>query len=303
MSQKTIIIAMLAILFGLFAGGGIVYQFTRQNSVQTNKTVSSTKSEVTKSESDALAVSNTSLSSTSVSINSSKVADKPKPEGTRFVGWIGSVDTEVYLNFDKDRVTGKYYNNIDKKWFELSGSYNATPDKTTGIIDLSEYDGGLVTGKMSFSAIENSNIFNTNDASNLPFQNYGVSAGNYYNKTFVKLVGTYTDVNNNPNDIYLYVNEDNFKSVQAISRNLSYIKTEPSNSFETATAFFQDGDKYFFTKEVWKLPADTKSGDKLKITGKLRNYNWTKSITLKQEPYEGQSTNQGFFQITKVEKL
>jgi hypothetical protein len=303
MSQKTVIIAMLAILFGLFAGGGIVYQFTRQNSLQPNKTTISAKSEAPKSETETSAVSSNSANSTSVSTNSSKVADKPKPEGTRLIGWIGSVDTEVYLNFDKDRVTGKYYNNIDKKWFELSGSYNATPDKTTGVVELSEYDGGLVTGKMSFSAIENSNIFNTNDASNLPFQNYGVSAGNYYNKTFSKLVGTYTDVNNNPNDIYLYLNEDNFKMVQPINRTLSYIKTEPSNSFETATAFFQDGEKYFFSKEIWKLPADLKSGDKVKITGKLRNYNWTKSITLKQDPYEGQSTNQGFFQITKVEKV
>lgn len=293
---------MVAILFGLFAGGGIVYQFTNKSSKQISQSPSVEKSIATSvSSTNTLASSTVAISSTST--DSSKVAEKPKIEGTKFLGWIGSIETEVYLNFDKDKVTGKYYNNIDKKWFDLAGNYNSTPDKTSGTIELSEFDGGLVTGKMNFSGIENPNVFNQNDAQ-LPFQTvYGVSAGNYYNKTFTKLVGSYTDVKNNPNDIYLYTNETEFKSIQPITRTLTYFKTEPANPSETETVFMQEGDKYFFTKEVWKLPRDLKAGDKVKITAKLRNYSWTKYFTVKQEPYEGQQTNQGFFQISKADKL
>jgi hypothetical protein len=301
MSQKTIIIAMIAVLFGLFSGGAIVYQFTNKSNKQIANNTSSSNSSYMQSEqnSEKNIISSSSVKSSNSSAESSKDTSKPKIEGTKFLGWIGSMDTEVYLNFDKDKITGKYYNNIDKKWFDLGGSYTANPDKTSGTIQLDEFDGGLVTGKMYFSGIDNPNIFNEADSQKQVFNNYvyGVSAGNYYNKTFTKLIGVYTDVKNNPNDIYIYSNEADFKNVQPITKTLTYFKTDGDS------VFLNDGNNYYFTNELWKLPKDLKQGDKIKVTGKLRNYNMIKYFTIKENPFEGQQTNQGFFQITKVEKI
>ncbi len=302
MTQKTIIIAIIAILFGLFAGGAIVYQFTNKSNklaVKNTVTESSVASESTLAEKSISSIANaSSVSNSSIVTQSSKEAAKPKIEGTKYSGWIGSMDTEVYLNFDKDKFTGKYYNNIDKKWFDLSGNYNSTPDKTSGTIELSEFDGGLVTGKMYFSGVDNPNIFKELDSQKQVFNYvYGVSAGNYYNKTFTKLVGIYTDIKNNPNDIYVYANENDMKNVQPITKNLSYFK------IDNDTAFMNDGENYYFTNELWKLPKDLKQGDKIKVIGKLRNYNMTKYFTIKEEPFQGQQTNQGFFQITSATKI
>jgi hypothetical protein len=305
MSQKTIIIAMVAILFGLFSGGAIVYQFTNKsnkqvNNAETSSSSSSAQSEQISEKSNLSSVNSSSATVSSPISESSKDSQKPKIEGTKFLGWIGSMETEVYLNFDKDKITGKYYNNIDKKWFDLSGSYTANPDKTSGTVQLDEFDGGLVTGKMYFSGIDNPNIFNEADSQKQVFNyntTYGVSAGNYYNKTFTKLIGIYTDVKNNPNDIYIYSNEADFKNVQPITKTLSYFKADGDS------VFLNDGANYYFTNESWKLPKDIKQGDRIKVTGKLRNYNMIKYFTIKENPYEGQQTNQGFFQITKAEKL
>jgi hypothetical protein len=301
MSQKTIIIAMVAVLFGLFSGGAIVYQFTNKSNKQilNNTTLSSSSSLQSEQNSEKSSASSISTVTSSSTTESSKEVSKPKIEGTKFLGWIGSMETEVYLNFDKDKVAGKYYNNIDKKWFDLSGSYNANPDKTSGIIQLDEFDNGLVTGKMYFSGIDNPNIFNETDSQKQVFNNnnYGVSAGNYYNKTFTKLIGIYTDVKNNPNDIYIYSNETDYKNVQPITKTLTYFKADGDS------IFLNDGANYYFTNESWKLPKDLKQGDKIKVTGKLRNYNMIKYFTIKENPYEGQQTNQGFFQITKAEKV
>lgn len=302
MTQKTIIVAIIAILFGLFAGGGIVYQFTNKSNKSTIKNTiseSSILSESVQTEKTNSSVTNSSSNSNSSSVaESSKEALKPKIEGTKYSGWIGSMDTEVYLNFDKDKISGKYYNNIDKKWFDLAGNYNSTPDKTSGTIELSEFDGGLVTGKMYFSGIDNSNIFKEADSQKQMYNyTYGVSAGNYYNKTFTKLVGIYTDIKNNPNDIYIYASEAEMKNVQPITKTLSYFK------IDNDTAFMNDGENNYFTNELWKLPKDLKQGDKIKVIGKLRNYNMTKYFTVKENPFEGQQTNQGFFQITSATKL
>jgi hypothetical protein len=302
MSQKTIIIAILSILFGLFSGGAIVYQFTAKSNSQLvnytkNSSSPSSKSEII-SEKSTSSSSFNSVATSSITVESTKDNNNSKVEGTKFLGWIGSMETEVYLNFEKDKVNGKYYNNIDKKWFDLGGSYTANPDKTSGVIQLDEFDNGLITGKMYFSGIENPNIFNETDSQKQLYNNnYGVSAGNYYNKTFTKLIGIYTDVKNNPNDIYIYSNEADFKNVQPITKNLTYFKADGDS------IFMNDGANYYFTNETWKLPKDLKQGDKIKVTGKLRNYNMIKYFNIKEEPYEGQQTNQGFFQITKVEKL
>lgn len=295
---------MVAVLFGLFSGGAIVYQFTNKSNKPIASNVSSSSSSTLQTEQvSEKNQENSASSSSTVSSNStaesSKESAKPKIEGTKFLGWIGSMETEVYLNFNKDKITGKYYNNIDKKWFDLSGSYSANPDKTSGTIQLDEFDNGLVTGKIYFSGIDNPSVFNNEDS---PKQNindnfYGVSAGIYYNKTFSKLIGTYTDVKNNFNDIYIYSSETDYKNVQPITKNLSYFKADGDS------VFLNDGTNYYFTNESWKLPKDLKLGDKVKVTGKLRNYNMVKYFTIKEDPYEGQQTNQGFFQITKAEKL
>lgn len=296
---------MIAVLFGLFSGGAIVYQFTsKSNKLALKNNSSESIIAIENSQNTEKSISSSSSSSSitttisSISSESSKESTKPKIEGTKYSGWIGSMDTEVFLNFDKDKITGKYYNNIDKKWFELSGNYNSTPDKTSGTIELSEFDGGLVTGKMYFSGIDNPNIFKEAD-SQKQFINsvYGVSAGNYYNKSFKKLVGIYTDIKNNPNDIYIYASESEMKNVQPITKTLSYFRTDGDS------AYLNDGDNYYFTNELWKLPKDLKQGDKIKVTGKLRNYNMTKYFTIKDNPFEGQQTNQGFFQIIKAEKI
>jgi hypothetical protein len=301
MSQKTIIIAMVAVLFGLFSGGAIVYQFTNKSNkpIASNVSSPSSSSLLSQQVSEKSSLSSSSLVVSSSSTDSSKEDTKPKIEGTKFLGWIGSMETEVYLNFNKDKITGKYYNNIDKKWFDLGGSYNANPDKTSGTIQLDEFDNGLVTGKIYFSGIENPNIFNETDSQKQNINNnfYGVSAGVYYNKTFSKLIGTYTDVKNNFNDIYIYSSETDYKNVQPITKTLTYFKADGDS------IFLNDGANYYFTNESWKLPKDLKLGDKIKVTGKLRNYNMIKYFTIKEDPFEGQQTNQGFFQITKAEKL
>jgi hypothetical protein len=301
MSQKTIIIAMVAVLFGLFSGGAIVYQFTNKSNkpIASNVSSPSSSSLLSQQVSEKSSLSSSSSVVSSSSTDSSKEDTKPKIEGTKFLGWIGSMETEVYLNFNKDKITGKYYNNIDKKWFDLGGSYNANPDKTSGTIQLDEFDNGLVTGKIYFSGIENPNIFNETDSQKQNINNnfYGVSAGVYYNKTFSKLIGTYTDVKNNFNDIYIYSSETDYKNVQPITKTLTYFKADGDS------IFLNDGANYYFTNESWKLPKDLKLGDKIKVTGKLRNYNMIKYFTIKEDPFEGQQTNQGFFQITKAEKL
>lgn len=218
----------------------------------------------------------------------------------------------MYLNFKQDKITGKYYNSYDKKWYTLDGNYQGNDQ--TGTINLSEYDDNLITGNFSFNSTnpvkyanqqENNSAYNQNGmygTSNL----YGLPAGLYYTNKLNTMTGYYSDKKGIGYDIFVSATTYDIDNFLDQTKDVKVVKLDSGNQGDT-TMFEQNG-KYYFTYEDWKIPKDIKIGDKLKITGKIRSYNNSQGLEIKpwtneQNPGQYESTSQGIFQISEVKKV
>jgi hypothetical protein len=324
MQQKTILILLAVATLSSVIGGGAVFLATsKNNSNQTeiaknSKSLSSTivspnydnttKSSVTTMSSSSESTKTESSQSSSEAPKSSVTtkSNDEKPTGQKFTGWLGSVNIEMYLNFDKDKITGKYYNSYDQKWYNLDGTYNQFQDNQAGTIDLKEFDNNLNIGSFNFTITNperyftNAEIIAINNQQN--FNNKSIPSGLYYTKTLRTLSGSYTDKKGTPFDLFVSSNGSDIDNFVDITKDLIVRKLDNGQPFEST--IFEDNGKFYFTLEDWKIPKNVKIGDKVKVTGKVRSYNYSYGFNTAQEPnYNYESTSQGFFQVKEVKKI
>ena len=157
-------IGTLAIISAII-GGGAVYVFTNNKNIN-SKTETSTSNITEPNSSSVKTFANSTIEQKISSISSltipstlspkSAIAELDenleKPAGQKFVGWLGSTNIEMYLNFKQDKITGKYYNSFDKKWYTLDGvfrDYNMGQQTgQMGTIELNEFNNNLITGSL-----------------------------------------------------------------------------------------------------------------------------------------------------------
>jgi hypothetical protein len=318
MNYKTIIYILALTLVSAIIGGGAVYLAVNSRGGNTSVSQSSNISEENQKVSSTQVTSN--LVETSSSSPSVKETDKTeksvikldeeKPVGQKFTGWLGSTNIEMYLDIKQDKITGKYYNSYDKKWYKLDGYFQSNDQ--TGTINLNEYDGNLVVGNMSFSSTnpakfansaENNAVYNNGFGG---FNGYGIPAGLYYTNTLKTLSGYYNDKKGLGYDLFVSANPADIDYFTDITKEYKVVKLDSGNQGDSAV--FESNGSYYFTYEDWTLPKDMKVGDKLKITGKIRSYNNSQGVEIKpwvspenQGQYE--STSQGIFQIGSAKKI
>jgi predicted extracellular nuclease len=324
MQQKTILILLAVATLSSVIGGGAVFLATsKSNSSQVNtsknsKSLSSVNvSEATidsKSSTVAVGSSSGSAKTESSQISSqlpkSSLATKTndeKPAGQKFAGWIGSMETEMYLVFNNDKITGKYYDSFDKKWYNLDGIFRQNIDSKEGVIELSELDNNINVGTFSIMTTKQGKYSNNKESELNYSQNNSYSnsipSGLYYTKTLETLLGFYTNKKGVPYDFYVSSNNDNIDQIKTdITKEFVVRKLDNGQPFEST--IFEENGRYYFTIEDWKIPKDIKVGDKVSVTGKVRTYNNQYGFNISQEPdYKYESTNQGFFQIKEVKKI
>ncbi len=318
-------IGTLAIISAII-GGGAVYVFTNNKNIN-SKTETSTSNITEPNSSSVKTFANSTIEQKISSISSltipstlspkSAIAELDenleKPAGQKFVGWLGSTNIEMYLNFKQDKITGKYYNSFDKKWYTLDGvfrDYNMGQQTgQMGTIELNEFNNNLITGSLSFNLQNPAKYTNQNQQNNL-YQNnysysYGIPAGVYYTNSIKTMAGNYSDKKNANYDLFVSYEPADIADFVDKSIEVKVVKLDDGN-IGNATIFEQNGN-YFFTFEDWKVK-DFKVGDKIKITGKIRSFINSQSFETKpfvdpnnQGQYE--STSQGIFQISDVKKV
>jgi hypothetical protein len=316
MNYKIIIYVVTLTLFSAMIGGGAVYIATNNNKGKSNiSDISETISSSSKIEISSSSAASEKTSSSSVSkslVKETVIVTEEKPTGQKFTGWLGSTNIEMYLNFKQDKITGKYYNSYDKKWYTLDGVYrdnNMGQSGQTGSIELSEFDNNLITGNLNFN-LQNPTKYTNQSQQNSIYQNgndyaYGIPAGVYYTNTIKTMGGYYNDKKYGNYDLFVSSNQADINVFTDKSIEVKVVKVDDGNNGST-TIFEQNGN-YFFTFEDWKLPKDIKVGDKLKIIGKIRSYSSSQSIEIQpwKDTFPGvyESTSQGIFQITDLKKI
>jgi hypothetical protein len=319
MNYKIILYIFTLVFFSAVIGGGAVYIFTNSKTKPniSESLSSESSSSVSKTSSSSSVIDLKPSSTLAVSSSSKAVITEPeeKPTGQKFTGWLGSTNIEMYLNFKQDKITGKYYNSYDKKWYTLDGNYRDNNNGQSGTIELNEYDGNLIVGTLSFSSTNTRKFANMAENNSLNDQGYlgmngssfiSLPAGQYYTNTIRTMTGYYSDKKYNSYDLFVSSDQTDIDNFVEQTKDLKVAKLDSGNQGDS-TMFEQNG-KYYFTFEDWKIPKDIKIGDKLKITGKIRSYNNSQWIEIK--PYtdqnnQGQSetTSQGIFQISDVKKV
>ena len=321
MNYKIILYIITLILFSTMIGGGAVYIAINNKSKSIlNETISSSESSsnVSKISSSSSSSANSIVEDKTLSSSSAKSSAKvalndteEKLTGQKFTGWLGSINIEMYLNFEKDKITGKYYNSYDKKWYKLDGIYRdnlmGQPGQS-GSIELNEFDNNLITGNLSFNTPNPVKFTNQNQQNGL-FQNgnnytYGIPAGVYYTNSIKTMGGFYSDKKFGQYDLFVSSNQSDIEDFTEKVIDVKVVKLDDGNP-GNSTIFEQNGN-YFFTYEDWKAK-DLKIGDKVKITGKIRSFNNPQSLEV--QPWKDnipgiyESTSQGIFQISDVKKL
>jgi hypothetical protein len=321
MNYKTIIYILALTLVSAIIGGTAVYLAI--NSRGKNNSVSETVNsfESLKESSAVKAISSivekpisssAKLEEAPVKTEKSVIKlDEEKPTGQKFTGWLGSTDIEMYLNFKQDKITGKYYNSYDKKWYNLDGVYRdnimGQPGQS-GSIELNEFDGNLITGSLSFNVQNPTKFTNQNEQNNL-YQGgfnyvYGIPAGVYYTNTIKTMGGYYSDKKFGNYDLFVSsvpADIDNF-----VERKLEAKVIKLDDGMSGNSTFFEQNGNYFFSYEDWMFK-DLKVGDKVSIIGKIRSFNNSQSLEVQpwkdNNPGIYESTSQGIFQITDVKKI
>lgn len=302
-------------------GGGAVYIATnnKSKSILSETTSSSEQnSNTSKTFSSSNASNNSVVEDKTLSSSSTKSSAKiatndseEKPTGQKFTGWLGSTNIEMYLNFKQDKITGKYYNSYDKKWYTLDGNYEIDQLNQSGVIRLNEFSDGLINGDIMFSTFNPPVMQNSEDQQkvyNSGLYNYsgGISAGIYYNNKIKTLAGFYREkvYTGKEYDMFVSANQIDIDNFVEVSKELKVVNLKNSELYQQVM-FEKDG-KYYFTYEDWKMPKDIKKGDKVIVTGKLRSYVNPVSFSL-NEPIgndysnvKSEGSNQGFFQISSV---
>jgi hypothetical protein len=315
MNYKTLVYIISLIVFSALIGGGAVYIATNNKSKPnpdqgSNTSISSSPATSVNSTIDEK-ISSSSLIKSSA-LTSSSVE---KPEGQKFTGWLGSTNIEMYLDFKQDKITGKYYNSYDKKWYTLDGNYRDNNNGQSGTVELNEYDGNLITGTLSFGSTNPRKFANMAENNSLNDQGYlgmggssftSLPAGQYYTGTIRTMTGFYYDKKQNSFDLFVSSDQTDIDNFVDQTKDLKVVRLDTGNPGD-ATLFEQNG-KYYFSYEDWKIPKDTKVGDKLRITGKIRSYNNSQWIEVK--PYidqnnqgQNETTSQGIFQISEAKKV
>jgi hypothetical protein len=317
MNYKIIIYIITLTLFSAMIGGGAVYIATNYKlkaPVNENSTTSESSSSSSKSLTNSSSISEDKNTSSSIISKSSEkekaLTPEEKPIGQKFTGWLGSTNIEMYLNFKQDKITGKYYNSYDKKWYTLDGNYEIDYTKQYGRININEYDNNLISGNLGFNNQNPYKFVNQNEQNianqNYTFVGYSIPAGLYYTNTLRTLSGYYSDKTGQSYDLFVSSTQSDIDNFIDETKELEVIKLDSGNPGEV-TMFEQNG-KYYFTYEDWKIPKDIKVGDKLKITGKIRSFNNPQGFEVKpwvneQNPGKYESTSQGIFQISDVKKI
>ncbi len=213
------------------------------------------------------------------------------PKNVKFIGWVGSQNAELDLTFDKEKITGKYRDLLARTENEVTGSLqyfnfnnaNNTGTQTTakvGQIELDETKNGLVKGHFSIR-IES-------PGSNIE----GIPLEVYKNKTFAVWNGTYKASDSDlAFDLYLATDQNKVKnwSEQTIKGTL-VIDSGLGNYF------VQTDSGTYFSRESWQFK-DRKTGDKVEITGKVRDYFEKRYYYWENQNLE---TKKGIFNITKI---
>jgi hypothetical protein len=321
MNYKTIIYILTLTLVSAIIGGGAVYLATNSRGKNNSLSESVNSSESVEKSSTVQTISSivekqisssAKLEEAPVKTEKSTIKpDEEKPTGQKFTGWLGSTNIEMYLDIKQDKITGKYYNSYDKKWYKLDGYFQSNDQ--TGTINLNEYDGNLVNGNLSFSSTnpakfsnqkENNEVFGYNGFGS--FNGYGIAAGLYYTNTLKTLSGYYNDKKGLGYDLFVSTNPADIDYFTDITKEYKVVKLDSGNQGDSAV--FESNGSYYFTYEDWMLPKDMKVGDKLKITGKIRSYNNSQGVEIRpwvspenQGQYE--STSQGIFQIGSAKKI
>jgi hypothetical protein len=321
MNYKIILYIITLTLFSAMIGGGAVYLATNYKgkpSVNENSESSETSSSSTKvtTSSSSLSDDKTNFSS-AINKSSTKetIADsEEKPTGQKFTGWLGSTNIEMYLNFKQDKITGKYYNSYDKKWYTLDGNYEVDQLNQSGIIRLNEFSDGLINGDIMFSTFNSPVMQNSEEQQrvyNSGLYNYsgGISAGLYYNNKIKTLAGFYREkiYTGKEYDMFVSANQADIDNFVEVTKELTIVNLKNPELYQQV--MFEKEGKYYFTYEDWKIPKDIKKGDKVKVIGKLRSYVNPVSFNLNEPTgndysnVKSEGSNQGFFQISDVKKI
>jgi hypothetical protein len=318
MNYKIILYIITLSLLSMIIGGGAVYLLSNYNNkpnLSRSTTSANSQESITTSKVDSISsssISNLNISSLVIqsSIAAASSTSEEKPIGQKFTGWLGSTNIEMYLTFKQDKITGKYYNSYDKKWYTLDGNYEIDYTNQYGRLNLNEYDGNLISGNIGFNS-QNAIQFSNQNESNTAYQNnnfigYSIPAGLYYTNKLNTLSGYYSDKKGGNYDLFVSATQADIDYFIDQTKELKVLKLDSGNSGDT-TIFEQNG-RYYFTYEDWKIPKDIKVGEKLQITGKIRSYSSPQGIEIKpwvneQNPNVYESTSQGIFQISDVKKI
>ena len=301
MSKKTWITATLGLLFGLISGGTIVYSFSpKQNNklaqVQNFSSVSS------------LLISSSSQSVPSSLASSSSIFQSSSSESTNNIlpsqnlfGWFENDSISADLIFDKSKVSGQFRNITKGKKYEIEGIYNSIESQLVFQI----FDNGLFSGKFEFynpklKTIQNQEEYNSTTQFR-EFESYNPSKNNN-----IRIIGFTNTSQYHSAEVQLF-SKDEYDKFNTKSRILTFRGIDKSyltNQFVIPTAYFEDLGYYYFTNEVSGPINGLISGDKIKITSKLRLSSQINSYSKSDEKYDEQfPTNTNLFDITSIEKL
>jgi hypothetical protein len=324
MNRKNITLTFVIILVGALIGGGFVYLVSAlsegkntdqnekaltQSSVSNSSIQSSSSSLVSSTESKIKSSSQAEVASSS--IVSKESLNRETGFVQKFSGWLGSDDIMMELIFDKDKITGEYYNNYEQKKYDLVGRYDTEGTNQTGTISLEEYDSNTKTGGiLKFHTLKPAKFSNAKENADVfapGTYNYasGVTAGVYYTNKIQALSGFY-NTNDGP-QFDLFISSDEKMTANYPSQKIEFEVAQLNTESQYDTLILKKADSYYFTNENWKIPKGIKIGDKLIITGKIRDYLSTQTFGLSldgpSDTSKWQPTSQGIFQIVYVQKI
>jgi hypothetical protein len=166
MNRKNITLTLVIIVVGALIEGGFVYLVSAlgegKNTDQNEKALtqsSASNSSIQASSSSLVSSTESKIQSSSqLEVASSSTVSKEslnKETGfvQKFSGWLGSNDITMELIFDKNKITGEYYNSYEQKKYDLVGKYEAKNNQS-GIIYLDEYDDAKTGNTISFHAFK-----------------------------------------------------------------------------------------------------------------------------------------------------
>jgi hypothetical protein len=218
---------------------------------------------------------------------------KTSPKTAKLIGWVGSQNAELNLTFDKEKITGKYSDLYARTETDVVGTfqyYNAyngngmggLSQQTTakiGQIELDEVKGGLVKGHFSVKIESPGNNIE------------GIPLEIYKNKSFSVWSGSYKASDSElAYDLYLGTDATKIKNWE--EKTIKGTLVIDTNG----TYFVQTDTGTYFSRESWQFK-DRKTGDKIEITGKVRDYFEKRYFYYDNQNLE---TKKGIFNITKI---